>query len=81
MIDATIKTRMSRILNSLFTSLCDSQMTADETLTAQRLHSLIQSLPCDDDWKHIPIITITAIKVPKGEEGADVTIQQLKKLL
>jgi hypothetical protein len=52
---------------------------AGGTVTAHSLRCLIASLPRDDAWQFIPQITITAIKVPKGEEGADITIIKLER--
>jgi hypothetical protein len=78
MTDKKSRAKQAWIVNSLFISLCELATTGGVMLTMAQLRFLIASLPQDDDWKHIPIITITAIKVPKGEEGADVTIQRLK---
>lgn len=47
------------------------------TLTPPFLRSLIASLPRDDNWKIIPVITVTAVKVPKGEEGAEILITKI----
>ena len=80
MTDRKSLARQARIVNSLFMSLCESATIGGAMLTTARLRSLTALLPQDDDWNHVPIITIMAIKVPKGDEGADITIQQLKKL-
>ena len=45
--------------------------------TQQFLQSLIASLPQDDSWKDIPNLDVTSIKVPKGEEGAEIIITRL----
>lgn len=47
------------------------------TLTPPFLRSLIASLPRDDSWKDIPIISINCVKVPKGEEGAEILITKI----
>ena len=49
----------------------------DGTVTAHSLQSLIASLPPDDAWQFVPQISITAIKVPPGEEGAEITITKI----
>lgn len=51
--------------------------TGCETPTLPSPRSLIALLPSDDRWQVIPEITIQSIKVPPGEEGADITITRL----
>ena len=56
------------------------QTTGGETLTTQRVLSLTQSLPPDDAWQHIPVIILTAKKVKRGEEGAEILIDVMPEI-
>ena len=52
-------------------------MTERAIPTPHSLRSLIALLPADDNWKCIPVIHIQCIKVKSGEEGAQITIQEI----
>ena len=57
--------------------LCGSATEGAGILTeAQRL-SLTALWPRDDCWTCVPELHVTARLVPKGQEGADITIEQL----
>lgn len=56
--------------------LSSTQTTEHEIQTPHSLRSLIASLPQDDSWKDIPQISIQCVKVPKGDEGANLMISQ-----
>src|SRR5580698_913306 len=45
--------------------------TATGTPTARLPQSSTPSLPRNDTWKDIPIISIICVKVPPGQEGAE----------
>lgn len=64
---------------SLFVSNLLSSIQTNEpgTLTPHSLRSLIASLPRDDSWRDIPEIQIRCVRVPKGEEGASITISEI----
>ena len=57
-------------------SLC--QTDDDATSTVPWQHSAIALLPQDDNWKMLPRIKVTARVVPKGDEGAIITLQRLQ---
>jgi len=57
-------------------SLC--QTDDDATSTVPWQHSAIALLPQDDNWKVLPRIKVTARVVPKGDEGAIITLQRLQ---
>ena len=61
---------------SQFKSLC--QTDDDATSTVPWQHSAIALLPQDDNWKVLPRIKVTARVVPKGDEGAIITLQRLQ---
>lgn len=57
-------------------SLCP--ITGTGTLTAQQLHSWIAaSMPLDDNCKWIESLSVTLQRVPKGREGAVITIEPM----
>ena len=55
-----------------------SQTDDDATSTVPWQHSAIALLPQDDNWKVLPRIKVTARVVPKGDEGAIITLQRLQ---
>lgn len=57
--------------------LSKCQISETGTLTEHHLRSLIALLPQDDNWKHMPELSVSAIQVDKGKEGAFVTIEKI----
>jgi len=57
-------------------SLCQTE--DDATSTEPWQLSAIALLPQDDNWKMLPRIKVTARVVPKGDEGAIITLQRLQ---
>ena len=57
-------------------SLC--QTAEDATSTVPWQQSAIALLPQDDNWKMLPRIQVTARVVPKGDEGAIITLRKLQ---
>jgi hypothetical protein len=49
----------------------------DATSTDAWLQYAIASLPQDDNWKIIPSICVHVKVVPKGEEGATITLEKI----
>jgi hypothetical protein len=78
LMDQETKEWMSRCQSSfvfqLF-SICQTNESA--TVTGHSLRSLIASLPPDDNWKVISEEAVKAVRVPKGEEGAVITIERI----
>lgn len=55
------------------------QTSGGETQTGHSLASWIAScVPLDDSIQWVPEITIKAVSVAKGEEGADIVIEQIQ---
>ena len=61
---------------SQLNSLCQTR--DDATSTEPWQQSATALLPQDDNWKVIPRIKVTARVVPKGDEGAIITLTRLK---
>ena len=57
-------------------SLCQTDEDATSTVPWQQ--SAIALLPQDDNWKMLPRIQVTARVVPKGDEGAIITLRKLQ---
>jgi hypothetical protein len=57
--------------------VCSCPTTSGATLTAEQLHSLIASLPHDDNWRIVSELHINCRRVPKGQEGAEITIEAI----
>lgn len=74
-----IKKRMDHITNGLVSALIFAyQTTEGVTSTGCSRQSWIASkLPGDDSIQWIPEIHIKAVKVPKGEEGFEITITEI----
>ena len=78
MTDSKVRQWSTRCIAAFVSQLCCGSATGESAiLTTEQLRSLTQLLPADDGWKHIPEIHLTAIQVPKGDEGADITIELL----
>lgn len=57
------------------------RMAMPEIQTAQSLRSWIAScLPLDDSWQWVNEIHIKTVQVPKGEEGAYISIEQIPEV-
>lgn len=65
------------VQNFVFQSISIIPTNEQGTLTPQSLHSLTALLPLDDSWKDIPEHSVRCVKVPKGEEGAEILIERL----
>lgn len=73
--DPKIKRWMNRCIQGFVSQLLSPTVTgADVTQTEQQLRSLIASLPPDDCWTQIRSLLVYAVEVPKGYEGATITI-------
>lgn len=71
--------QMDRIIRSFESQLLSAfQTTEGAILTVPYRQFLTASLPADDDWKHLPEIHLSVALVPKGEEGAEITIERIK---
>lgn len=70
---------MERAIRALEYQLtCAFQTDAAATSTGLSARSWIaSSTPADDSWKHIAEITIRAVTVPHGNEGARIQIQRI----
>jgi len=78
LLDLKTKHWMRRAANSIAFQLCSVfPTTAAVTLTAPALRSLIALLPHDDNWSVIPELSVRAVRVPKGQEGALITIEEI----
>lgn len=76
--DTGLKKRMDRIIQSFVSQLrCASATGAGATPTGVRPRFSTRSLPHDDCWTAIPELVVTCELVAPGEEGADITIEQL----
>jgi hypothetical protein len=71
---------MDRCIQSFLSQLCSGfRTTAIETQTALCPPCWIAScMPFDDSVKHIKRIEVTVVKVPKGEEGAEIIVRQMQ---
>ena len=56
---------------------CACQTAGDAISTAQRQHSLIASLPPDDNWLAVPELVVRAVQCSKGDEGAFVIVERI----
>lgn len=65
-----VESFVSQLLSSI-------QTNEPGTVTPQSVLSLMQSLPADDSWKNIPEHSVRCIKVAKGEEGAEILIEEI----
>jgi hypothetical protein len=74
------QTWMKRCVQSFVSQYySNTAMDVGGTVTVRSLRSWIaSSLPEDDCWTIIPEINVEAIRVPKGQEGAVITIERLK---
>lgn len=69
---------MQRCIAVLRSELLYGSVTGEGVIqTAARARSLIASLPHDDCWTVIPILTITSELCEPGAEGATITIIKL----
>ena len=70
---------MGRCIQSFLSQLCSGfRTTAIETQTALCPPCWIAScMPFDDSVQHIKHIEVTVVKVPKGEEGAEILVMRL----
>lgn len=64
-----------RVIASQFRSA--SRTTGGETSTGQSQPSSTAWLLLDDSWQWMPELIIKAVKVPPGDEGADIRIEQI----
>lgn len=72
---------MKQIMRDIESQLSlESRTTAEGILTECSAHcwtALLKSLPQDDSWQWMPEITMKAVKVNKGDEGATLVIEKL----
>lgn len=75
------KKQMDAIIQSFVSQLtCWFQTNEIEMETAQHQLSLIASyLPLDDSLKWIPEICVCSRRVSKGNEGAEITIERIRR--
>lgn len=76
--DPKYKKRMDAIINDLksqLLSLCRKTEGGTSMEWLQRF--LTRSVPQDDCWQVIPIVTLKGEKAPKGEEGCLIEIERL----
>lgn len=67
--------RATRLIESQL--LSKFQTTGPETQTAADLQSWIAScVPLDDSWQWVRELNIKTVRVPKGQEGAEIEITQ-----
>lgn len=72
------KKTMDRIKASFALQLRSAfQTTGFATSTVDLQQFLTACVPRDDCWQVIPEITVRAVKVPKGQEGAVITIERI----
>lgn len=78
LMDKKAKAWLKSCTASFVSQLCSACPTSEAGIvTVPSLRSLIASLPHDDNWKVISEETVKAVRVPKGEEGADILIEQI----
>ena len=70
---------MEETIASFLSQLISGSATSDGVTSTERLPlSVIAScVPSEDCWTCVPQMHLSARLVPKGEEGADITIEQL----
>ena len=74
-----VKRRMDQLTRDIASALNSESVTAGAgTTTGWSLRSwIVSSLPADDCWTEIEIGSVRTVLVPKGQEGATVTIERL----
>ena len=76
--DPKVKKWMNLCIEHLRSQLnSDIRTFGDGTWTERAAQSLIASLPPDDCWLWIRELHVTAKHVPKGAEGAKITIERI----
>lgn len=69
---------MESATKDLFSQLKSMYQTTDDaTSTVPWPQSAMSSWPSDDNWKQLPKICVRVVKVPKGEEGAVITLEKI----
>ena len=70
---------MKRAIQAIESQLLSGTPTSDAATwtTQQRLSWIVSNMPWDDSWTWIPEITVRATKVPRGQEGATITIEKV----
>lgn len=73
-----IKSWMKSLIESIVSQSTYATVTNGSATWMEALPpSWIASLPQDDRWQIVPEIHVSAIRVSKGEEGADIFIETL----
>ena len=69
---------MASATKDLYSQLKSLYQTKDDaTSTVPWQHSAMSSWPSDDNWKELPQITVQVRTVPKGDEGAIITLEKI----
>ena len=76
--DPPVQRWMTQVTSSFISQLESLFQTKEgETSTGHWLHSSIAALPADDNWKCLPSMCVSVEIVPKGEEGAVITLEKI----